>query len=47
MSEVKNQTEGKKVTTVTDDEIAGLIAQNSAWQEKENAGDGIKADYLL
>lgn len=47
MSEVKNQTEGKEVTTVTDDEIAGLIAQNSAWQEKENAGEGIKADYLL
>lgn len=47
MSEVKNQTEGKEVTIVTDDEIAGLIAQNSAWQEKENAGEGIKADYLL
>lgn len=47
MSEVKNQTEGKEVTTVTDDEIAGLVAQNSKWQEKENEGEGIKADYLL
>ena len=47
MSEVKNQSEGKEVTTVTDDEIAGLVAQNSKWQEKENAGEGIKAEYLL
>ena len=47
MSEkVKNQTEGKEVATVSDDELAGLVAQNSKLQEKENAGEGVKADYL-
>lgn len=45
--EVKNQTEGKEVATVSDDELAGLVAQNSKLQEKENEGEGIKADYLL
>lgn len=45
--EVKNQTEGKEVTAVSDDELAGLVAQNSKLQEKENAGEGVKADYLL
>lgn len=44
--EVKNQTEGKEITTVSDDELAGLLAQNQKLQEKENEGDGIKADYL-
>lgn len=45
--EVKNQTEGKEVATVSNDELVGLVAQNSKLQEKENAGEGIKADYLL
>lgn len=45
--EVKNQTEGKEITTVSDDELAGLLAQNQKLQEKENEGDGIKADYLI
>lgn len=45
--EVKNQTEGKEITTVSDDELAGLLAQNQKLQEKENEGEGIKADYLL
>lgn len=45
--EVKNQTEGKEITTVSDDELAGLLAQNQKLQEKENEGDGINADYLL
>ena len=45
--EVKNQTEGKEVATVSDDELAGLVAQNSKLQEKESEGDGVKADYLL
>lgn len=45
--EVKNQTEGKEVAIVSDDELAGLVAQNSKLQEKENAGEGVKADYLL
>lgn len=45
--EVKNQTEGKEIATVSDDELAGLLAQNQKLQEKENEGDVIKADYLL
>ena len=45
--EVKNQTEGKEVATVSDDELAGLVAQNSKLQEKESEGEGVKADYIL
>lgn len=45
--EVKNQTEGKEITTVSDDELAGLLAQNQKLQEKENEGEGVKADYLI
>ena len=45
--EVKNQTEGKEITTISDDELAGLLAQNQKLQEKENEGEGIKADYLI
>lgn len=45
--EVKNQTEGKEIITVSDDELAGLLAQNQKLQEKENEGEGIKADYLI
>ena len=47
--EVKNQTEveGKEITTVSDGELAGLLAQNQKLQEKESEGDGVKADYLL
>lgn len=47
MSETKNQTEGKEITTVSDDELAELLAQNQKLQEKENEGEGIKADYIL
>lgn len=48
MSEkVENQTEGKEITTVSDEELAELLNQNQKLQEKENEGDGIKADYLL
>ena len=48
MSEkVENQTEGKEITTVSDEELAELMNQNQKLQEKENEGDGIKADYLL
>ena len=47
MSEaVKNQTEGKEIA-VSDEELAGLVAQNQKLQEKENEGEGIKADYLI
>lgn len=45
--EVKNQTEGKEIATVSDEELAGLIAQNSKLQEKESEGEGVKADYIL
>ena len=47
MSEaVKNQTEGKEIA-VSDEELAGLVAQNTKLQEKESEGEGVKADYLL
>lgn len=45
--EVKSQTEGKEVAEISDDELAGLMAQNAKLQEKETASDGVKADYLL
>lgn len=45
--EVKNQTEGKEITTVSDEALAELLAQNKKLQEKENEGSGVKADYLL
>ena len=32
--EVKNQTEGKEVA-ISDEELAGLVAENSKLQEKE------------
>lgn len=48
MSEkVENQTEGKEITTVSDEELAELMNQNQKLQEKENEGDGIKAGYLI
>ena len=48
MSEVvKNQTEGKELAEVSEEELAGLVAQSTKLQEKENEGDGVKADYLL
>ena len=47
MSEkVENQTEGKELT-YSEEELAGLLAQNQKLQEKENEGEGIKADYLI
>lgn len=45
MSDVK--TEGKEITTVNEQELAALVAQNSKLQEKENEGEGVKADYIL
>lgn len=42
-----SQTEGKEIAEVSDEEIATLMAQNSKLQEKENEGDGVKADYIL
>lgn len=48
MNEEKNvsQVEGKEVA-VSDEELAELVTTSSKLQEKENAGDGVKADYLL
>ena len=42
-----SEVEGKEITTVSGDELAGLLAQNQKLQEKENEGEGIKADYLI
>ena len=42
-----SQKEEKEITEVSDDEIASLMATSSKLQEKENAGEGVKADYLL
>ena len=47
MSNEKNQTEGKEITKVSDDELALALEQSKKLQEKENEGDGVKADYLL
>ena len=48
MSEkVENQTEGKEITTVSDEELTELLNQNQKLQEKVNEGEGIKADYLI
>ena len=44
--EVKNQAEGKKFA-YSEEELAGLLAQNQKLQEKENAGESVKADYLI
>ena len=42
-----SEVEGKEITTVSDDELAGLLTKNQKLQEKENEGEGIKADYLI
>ena len=44
--EVKNQTEGKELA-YSEEELAGLLAQNQKLQDKENEGEGVKADYLI
>ena len=44
--EVKNQAEGKELA-YSEEELAGLLAQNQKLQEKENAGESVKADYLI
>lgn len=44
--EVKNQAEGKELA-YSEEELAGLLAQNQKLQEKENEGEGIEADYLI
>ena len=42
-----SEVEGKEITKVSDDELALALEQNKKLQEKENEGDGVKADYLL
>lgn len=42
-----SEVEGKEIAEVSDEELAQLMAQNSKLQEKENAGEGVKADYIL
>ena len=44
--EVKNQAEGKELA-YSEEELAGLLAQNQKLQEKENAGESVKAEYLI
>ena len=46
-NEVKNQTEGKEVAEVSDEELALLMEEGKKHQDTENAGDGVKADYIL
>lgn len=42
-----SEVEGKEITKVSDDELALALEQSKKLQEKENEGDGVKADYLL
>ncbi len=42
-----SEVEGKEVAEVSDDELATLMAEGKKLQEAENAGDGVKADYIL
>ena len=46
-TKVENQTEGKEVASVNEDELAGLLAQNQKLQAREVADDGVKATYIL
>ena len=41
-----SEVEGKEFA-YSEEELAGLLAQNQKLQEKENEGEGIKADYLI
>lgn len=45
--EVKNQTEGKEIAEVSDEELALALEESKEHQMKENEGDGVKADYIL
>ena len=39
--------ETKEITSVNESELAELLNVNAKLQEKENAGEGVKADYLI
>ena len=42
-----SEVEGKEIAEVSDEELAQLMTKNSKLQENENAGEGVKADYIL
>lgn len=42
-----SEVEGKEVAEVSDEELATLMAEGKKLQDTENAGDGVKADYIL
>jgi len=42
-----SEVEGKEVATVSEEELALLMEESKKHQEAENAGDGVKADYIL
>ena len=42
-----SEVEGKEVAEVSDEELATLMAEGKRHQDAENAGDGVKADYIL
>ena len=44
---LQNQTEGKEVMAVDEDELALALESSKKHQEKENEGEGVKADYIL
>ena len=41
-----SEVEGKELA-YSEEELAGLLAQNQKLQDKENEGEGVKADYLI
>jgi hypothetical protein len=38
---------GKELASVNEEELAALLEKNANFQAKENADDGVKADYIL
>ena len=42
-----SEVEGKEVAEVSDEELASLMEEGKKHQDAENAGDGVKADYIL
>lgn len=42
-----SEVEGKEVAEVSDEELALLMEEGKKHQDTENAGDGVKADYIL
>lgn len=42
-----SEVEGKEVAEVSDEELASLMEEGKKHQDAENAGDGVKADYIF